>query len=148
MSVYSSQTELTLIIEYQPKMREIAEQLILYEATAEAGSQLAASAAHRVLEALRRPLCTLVGVQGYQVLMVRALTLARVKTPILHAVTVQPDGSLSGFSEILAPEASEAGVVLTAQLFQLLTTFVGKDLTLRIFIGVWPDLTISDNRGS
>ena len=148
MSVYSSQTELTLIIEYQPKMREIAEQLILYEATAEAGSQLAASAAHRVLEALRRPLCTLVGVQGYQVLMARSLTLAKVKAPVLGAVTVQPDGSLVGFSEITAQDASEAGVVLTAQLFQLLTTFIGKDLTLRIFIGVWPDLTISDNRGS
>lgn len=147
-SVYLSTIEISFIIGHPLKMREIAEQLILYEATAQAGSQLAASAAHRVLEAIRQPLYTLVGVQGYQVLMARALTLAKNKAPILSAVSIRPDGSLLGFSDLTAQEASEAGIVLTAQLLQLLATFVGNDLTLHIFMGVWPDLTISTTKGS
>ncbi len=128
-------------------MREIAQQLICYEATPEAHSELPLSEADRVLEALRQPLSTLVGFQGYQVLLARALTLARAKDPLLQEATIQPDGSLSGLSQTNV-ETSEAGVILTAQLLQLLATFIGNELTLRILIGVWPNLTIPSTASS
>jgi hypothetical protein len=128
-------------------MREIVQQLLCDEAAAEAYPELPISAAHRVLEALRQPLSTLVGFQGYRVLLARALTLAKAKDPLLHAVTIQPDGSLLGLSETNA-ETSEAGIVLTRQLLQLLATFIGKELTLHILIGVWPNLTIPSTTSS
>lgn len=130
-------------------MRDIAQQLLSYEAAgADSNSEMTPPAACRVLEELRQPLCTLVGVQGCRVLLARALTLATAKIPSLSAVAVKPDGSLVGLSDLNSDEISEAGIVLTAQLLGLLATFIGKSLMLRILLGVWPDLTVTDTRGS
>ncbi len=124
-------------------MVDIARQLLSHEAARKDGnSETTIPAACRVLEALRQPLCTLMGVQGYRVLLTRALNLAKAKEPNLSAVEVKPDGSLAGLSHLTAGELSEAVVILTAQLLGLLATFIGKDFMLRILLGVWPDLTI------
>ena len=130
------------------EIRDIAQHLLSYEAAADSNSETNISAACRVLEALRRPLCTLVGVQGFRVLLARALTLGRAKVPSLTAVTINPDGSLAGFSDLNADEISTAGAVLTAQLLGLLATFMGEGLMRRILLGVWPDLTVLDTSGS
>jgi len=130
-------------------MREIAQQLLAYEAAAaDDRSETASPPVGRVLDALRSPLGTLVGVQGGRVLFARALALARAKIPSLSALTVQPDGSFSGLGELNSGDVSEAGVVLTAQLLELLATFIGKELVLRILRGVWPDLFVPGARGN
>jgi hypothetical protein len=134
--------------ETNQKIRSIARSLLSYESTADAGPETDIAATYRVLEALRRRLCTVVGVQGFRVLLTRALTLARARVPRLSEVTVNPDGSLTGLSALPAEEIPIAGFVLTAQLLELLATFIGEGLTLRILLSVWPDVTVLDTIGS
>jgi hypothetical protein len=106
------------------------------------------SASLRVYEKLRRPLCALAGVAGFQSLASRALTLARAEAPSLSAVQVTADGSIQGLGE-LSPQsdtdhAGEGGAILIAQLLGLLRTFIGEALTLRLVRDLWPDAAFDD----
>jgi hypothetical protein len=58
-------------------------------------------------------------------------------------VLVAADGSLQGLDE-LGPQidkeqAREGGAILIAQLIELLLTFIGEGLTLRMVQDVWPE---------
>ncbi|MGI4756782.1 MAG: hypothetical protein ACRYGF_08030 [Janthinobacterium lividum] len=90
----------------------------------------------RVCEKLRRPLSHLVGIGGVRALLVRALTLAKREAQALADVEVMEDASFRG----LEGEAAAESPVLISHLIQLLITFVGEDLTLRILHDVWPEL--------
>lgn len=117
-----------------PITREWARRLIACEAGTSAWP-----ATLRVYEKLRRHLCAPVGLDAFQALASRALTLARSKTPALSAVDITPHGSLSG---IIEPEAAEpeawadsdqdreVGVILIAHLLGLVVTFLGEATTL------------------
>ena len=94
----------------------------------------------RVCEKLRRPLSHLTGPAGFSSLLARALTLAQRENPALAGVRVTPTGSLEG----LVGEAAEACPTLIAHLIELLTTFIGASLTLRLLHDIWPDLPISE----
>ena len=130
-----------------PQMRGLAQRLLSYEAAVGRSSKTDIPVACRVFEELRHPLCMLVGVQGCRVLLARALTLATSNVPSLSVVTVQSDGSLAGLSDINAGELLRAGVVLTAHLLGLLSTFIGEGLTLQILLGVWPGLPYTRDSG-
>lgn len=74
----------------------------------------------------------------------RALTLARSEAPGLRAVQITADGHLHGMAES-GPETGkdqveEGGVIFTARLMELLFTFIGKSLTVRLLQDVWPDV--------
>ena len=90
----------------------------------------------RVCEKLRRPLSHLVGGGGVKSLFRRALTLAKREAPSLRDVEVMPDGSFKG----LEGGAANESPAIIAHLIQLLITFVGEDLTLRILHDVWPEV--------
>jgi hypothetical protein len=91
-----------------------------------------------VLDALRPLLTALVGVNGFSVLLARALALAKSQAIALNAAEVRPDGTLNGMTEIDVNDVQEAGVVLVAQLLGLLVAFIGEKLTLQILSDVWP----------
>ena len=97
----------------------------------------------RVCEMLRRPLSTLVGVDGYRALISRALALAKAEVPSLGSVQVREDGSLEAPGAVdPKPDMDETQnreVVLVAQLLGLLATFIGVALTMQLVRGVWPD---------
>ena len=59
-------------------------------------------------------------------------------------VSVRADGSLEGFEGIEASEAGagQAGAGLVAQLLELLMTFIGEPLTLRLVRDSWPDASV------
>jgi hypothetical protein len=126
-----------------PETRDLAQRLLAYEADTGNPSVPTESAAFRVYEKLRRHLCALAGVAGFQSLASRALTLARAEAPSLSAVQVTADGSLQGLGELEPPidndEAVNGGVILIAHLLGLLITFIGQVLTLRLMQDVWPD---------
>jgi hypothetical protein len=129
----------------------LALRLLTYEAAAGNNSEPTESAASRVCEKLRRPLCSLAGVAGFRSLLSRALALARAEAPSLNAVQVSADGSLSGLDE-LEPQndkdlSGEGGAILIAQILGLLLTFIGEGITLRLVQDVWPESTF-DNRDS
>src|SRR5207248_11681173 len=101
------------------RMRGLAQQLLSREAAARNPAEQNMPPALGVLEALRRRLSELTGVNGFHALMNRALTLARAQAAGLSAVELKPDGSLNGLGEICGRDPA-AGVELIAQLLGLL----------------------------
>jgi hypothetical protein len=118
------------------KTRDLARSLIASEADASTISLHAEPASVRVYERLRRQLCALVGVDGFQALASRALALAKSQSPRLSAVRVTANGGLRGLGEVESPSDAdadgEAGIVLIAQLLGLFLTFLGEATTLRL----------------
>ena len=128
------------------RLQSVARQLLAFEtALSPAGSD--APPVVRVCEALRRPLCVLAGTAGFRALLARALALARPGVPPLGAVSIRPDGSLAGLSDLSEQDHLEADVVLISQLLGLLAVLIGESLTLTILIDVWPDLRNHDVGG-
>ncbi len=132
-----------------PVTRKLARWLLIYEAAAGKGSEPTESAASRVCEKLRQPLCSITGVAGFRSILLRALVLARSKAPSLGAVQVAPDGSLKGLDELgrqkekVKNQAVEAGAILIAQLLDLLLLFIGEGITLRLVQEVWPEAALN-----
>ncbi len=121
--------------ELNPAIRRLAERLLALEKDAPIVAE-DLSATCRVYEKLRRPLSHLVGSAGVSSLLGRALTVATRECPALSGVRVMEDASLVG----LEGEAAEASSVLVAHLLQLLVTFIGESLTLRLVQDVWPEV--------
>lgn len=131
-----------------PSAREIAARIIAYEVEkAAASASLRPDAAH-ICELLRPHLSTLMGRNGFQALLSRALAVASAEVPGLGAVKVKEDGTLEGWArpEPLAEATSfeESSVLLVAQLLGLLVAFIGDNLTLRLVRDVWSALPLED----
>jgi hypothetical protein len=122
-----------------PKIRALAQQLLAYEAAAGNPSESNMPAVLCVSEKLRRPLSTLAGSSGFRSLLARAVTLAKAQDPRLSAVQVNPDGSLEGLGS--QDQDAQAGVMLIAQLLELLVTFIGEGLVLNLVLDSWPNFT-------
>ena len=132
--------------------KDLARSLLAYVAVVGRTSEPTESAAVRVCEKLRGPLCALAGVAGYRSLLARALTLARAEVPSLGALQVTADGHLQGFGEFASQSdkdhASEGGVLLTAQLLGLFLSLLGAALTLQLVRDVFPNHTITTESGT
>lgn len=129
--------------------QDLARRLLDYEAAA---SEPAESAIGRVFEKLRPPLCTLVGVADYRLLVARALMLAKAETASLAAVQVTADGSLLGLSEF-EPQRTDAntrdgGIILIAEILGLFLGLIGPALTLRLLHEVAPHLEVATDSGT
>jgi hypothetical protein len=118
------------------KTRDLARSLVASEADASTASLHTEPATVRVYERLRRQLGAPVGVEGFQALASRALTLAKSESPRLSTVQITTNGVLRGLggveSEMKADEAGEAGIMLIAQLLGLFLSFLGEATTLRL----------------
>ena len=134
-----------------PEMRDLAQQLLHYEANAGNTSEPVEPTTLRVYEKLRGNLCVLVGVAGFQALASRALTLARSEVPGFDAVQVAADGRLQGISEIEPPMKldenwiDEEGVIFISSLLGLLLMFLGEALTMNLVRNVWPDAAFDND---
>ena len=139
-----------------PRMRDLTQRLLAYEAFADKTSDPADSATLRVYEKLRQGLGEFAGVAAFHALAFRALTLARTEVPILSAVRVSADGSLHGLGEIehrldidkvRAGEfpAGEGGIILIASLLGLLLLLLGETLTLRLLRDTWSGSALDDS---
>ena len=134
-------------------MRDWARHLLAYEAVAATTSLQTEPPTVLVYEKLRRRLCPLVGVDGFQVLAARALKLAKSKAPRLGAVRVTAEGCLRGFGEVEPQTDSdkdqdgEAGVIFIAYLFGLFLTFLGPATTRRLVQDVFPYLEPATESG-
>ena len=118
------------------KTRDLARSLVASEADASATSLQTELATVRVYERLRRQLGAPVGVDSFQALASRALSLAKSDSPRLNAVQITANGDLRGLGEIEsrtdADEDGDVGVILIAQLLGLFLTFLGEATTLRL----------------
>jgi hypothetical protein len=127
-----------------PKIRELAQRLLTDEVARDRGAEATMPALALVAEKLRRPLVTLTGIAGFRSLLARALTLAKAQAPALNMVQVEPDSSLTGFADDDA-QVAEAGVMLIAELLDLLVIFIGERLMLTLVRDAWPDLLFLDD---
>ena len=129
-----------------PEIQNLARRLLAFEATHQNSSDARVDVAVRVIEELRMHLSRLTGVDGFRSLLSRALTLAKAGVPSLNMVHVRADGSLEGFVGIEQSEdagaGGQAGIVLVAHLLELLVTFIGAPLTLRLVRDKWPDASM------
>jgi hypothetical protein len=142
------------------KTRDLARSLVASEADAATTALHTGPATVRVYERLRRQLGSPVGVDGFQALASRALSLAKSESPRLSAVQVTANGGLRGLGEVEsqtdAEEGGEAGIILIAQLLGLFLTFLGEattlrlieDLRLQVDIGTESTTTLGDSADS
>ena len=123
-----------------PMIRDWARRLIASEIDADPPSAQTEVATLRVYEKLRRQLCAPVGVDGFQALASRALSLAKSQSPRLSAVQVTANGGLRGLADLNlqmdTDEGSEVGIILIAQLLGLFLTLLGEAATARLLDGV------------
>ncbi len=118
-----------------PEIQDLARRLLAFEAVSDNSSDAGVDVAVQVIEELRLRLIRLAGVDGFRSLLSRALTLAKAEVPSLEMVQVSADGSVEGFDGIeqsreAEAAAQQAGIILVAQLLDLLVTFIGAPLTL------------------
>jgi hypothetical protein len=103
----------------------------------------------RACDKLRVHLSTRIGPDGFRILLLRALTLAKSQFPHLSAVRVAPSGTLEGLegaseqAEIAEGAAAAAILIL---LLELLVTFIGGDLTGRMLSTLWPMTALLEDR--
>ncbi len=123
-------------------VRELAKRLLAIEARRQPATHLHALEAVRVCEKLQFALTQLAGKNAFTSLLRRSLVLTRAEIPAVQAVQLMPDGSLEGL-DMLVTEASGGGsdatVLIIAHLLELLVTFIGEPLMLRIVWQAWPD---------
>jgi hypothetical protein len=124
--------------------QELARRLIAFEAARANSSDAPVDVAMLVIGELRLRLVKLAGAEGFRSLLSRALTLSKVEAPALQTVQIGADGSVEGLDGIDGSEearaaAGQAGAILVAHLLQLLVTFIGTPLTLRLVRDTWPD---------
>jgi len=95
----------------------------------------------RACARLATPLIKLVGETGFASLLSRALSIAKRQAPLLEALHVQPNGSLTGFPQTPVDTTAstlDAGTILVSELLGLLGMFVGESLTLSLVREVCP----------
>lgn len=105
-----------------------------------------ARATARVCEKLRTTLSAFAGTAGFRSLLTRALTLARVEQPSLACLQVLEDGSIAGLETLgngSDRTATAAGVVLVAQVLDLLIILIGEPLTIQLVGSAWPTVSAS-----
>ena len=117
-------------------IRDLADRLLVYEAALDRKHQAELSETCHVCEKLRHSLGTLVGPEAYYSLVTHALSMAKRETLVLHAVQINPDGSIDG----LYGEATKATNLLVAHLIGLAVTFIGETVTLWLLKDTWPNL--------
>lgn len=131
-------------------MRDLASSLIAEELrlSGEGGSR--STAALRVCEKLRGPLSTYAGAAGFRSLLSRALRLANAKEPWLDGLQIEPDGSIlctpEAMTQMSSDRAARGGGMLVAKLIELLVTFIGEALTLRLVHDVWPQAATKESK--
>jgi hypothetical protein len=133
-----------------PEMRDLAQRLLIYEASEGNTSEPVETATLGVYQKLRQRLSELAGSAGFYALASRALALARSEVPSLSAVGVGTDGNLEGLSSIEPSikveqdRVHEGGVILISRLLGLLFIFLGEALTLSLLREAWPGAALDD----
>lgn len=123
-------------------LKEFARRLLTDEAAAGKRAGVSSPAAFRTWEKFRLPLDRMMGNAGLRSLFSRALALASAEVCWLRTLHLKADGSLEGLEELeeklSAGEIARGETALVERLLELLVTFVGTALTLRLIQDVWP----------
>ena len=126
--------------------RDLARRLLAREAHNARAPEDVAGAARAVCRKLYLEVGQFVGADGYKVLLARALHLARGEFSFLEAVRIgdSDDDWLPGLGNIVpnrnATEVTEGMSAVLGGFVDLLSTFIGDDLALRMIHRRWPEV--------
>src|SRR5687768_12879461 len=127
-----------------PRVKEFAGRLLAYEAALGTPACDKGYPGFCICEKLRVPLSRLMGAGGFRALLARAQAMAGVEVPWLLTMRINPNGSLDRVNELETPPPphllTKGELILVAHLVELLVTFIGPALTLRLMHDIWPDL--------
>ena len=129
-----------------PSAQELAQQLLEREAPASAAPSEVITGAGVICLRLHRHFERLVGASGSDLLMTRAVSVARPAFPWLNGVRWQQGAQpgLDGWgAEIPSQDVLEvrrAAVAIVSGFLSLLYSFIGEELTVRQVHRLWPDL--------
>ncbi len=101
----------------------------------------------RVCEKLQIALTQFAGQNAFRSLLQRSLGLTRAEIPALQSVQLKHDGTLEGLDRLITDASgggSEAAIFVIAHLLELLVTFIGEPLMLRIVWQAWPDESLDE----
>ncbi|HEX8410431.1 MAG TPA: hypothetical protein VF883_16315 [Thermoanaerobaculia bacterium] len=130
-------------------LREIARRVMKTRPLAAPTAAAAAEAMELSCGDLYRILETVMGRDGLQALIGRAIQITAREYPWLATVQsgTSADCPVSGLAEAAGrlgvAEASEGYAALLASIIWLLMTFIGEDLTLRFVRHAWPNVSLS-----
>ena len=115
------------MIEPRTSVLQLATELVEAELASRAG-------AWHVTVRLHVSLARLVGANGFDVLLARALVLAKRSHPVLARFVVRPGGKVDGAADPAADQAAveRAAVAVVANFVELLVVLIGEDLTMRL----------------
>lgn len=113
-------------------MHELAHKLVALEMGSDLGSDAGTNAATQVIEQLRIIVARFSGSDSFTALIRRAVALTRITDPSLAGRTVTEDtiAFLNGLSK-------ETTLTVIAYLLDLMNTFIGQALTLRLLADRW-----------
>jgi len=119
-----------------PMISDWARQLIASEADADSTTAQTELATLRVYERLRLQFRAPVGVDAFQALASRAVSVAKSQFPGMSDLSVAANGDLRGIGEIEAPfnlgDDAEIGIILITQMLRLFVTLLGEAATVRL----------------
>jgi hypothetical protein len=123
------------MLDPRPAVTEIVRIIALAERAARTGA-LGAPVAQGILTRLHGELGKLIGAAGFDVLLARALVLARRAHPALADVSAEKGGKLAGLEGDVAG-VDEDALSIVAYFVELLVTLIGQDLALRLVRELW-----------
>jgi hypothetical protein len=135
------------------RLSAFARRLLLHEADAERGADLAA-VVQRMCGAMHERLAPLISSAGYHALLGRALKLASRDFPFLANVSGAGDPAcmLEGLAEAVESrdrsEVADALTALLAHFMWLLVLFIGEQLGLGKVREAWPEVPLDVNPSS
>ena len=131
--------------------RDLAKRLLAREGGNLRTPQDVLTAAEAVCRKLYLEIGQFVGTDGFKVLLARALHLARAEFSFLEVVQVgefSNDQYLVGIADAVPQreieEITEGIAAILGGLFDLLFTFIGEDLAMRMIYRRWPEVRSGD----
>jgi hypothetical protein len=128
----------------RPSIVRFATAVIASESGSGGGSVNSAAVAGLIVAKLRAGLGKLVGELGFDVMLARALVLARRVDSHLVGVSVGPGGSVSGFDQGDREATERAAVALLSHFVELVAVLVGEDLAMRLVQSLWPEVDVRE----
>ncbi len=130
-------------------IQDLALFLLLHEVEGAESPAKLAEALEKVCQKLSKQIAPLFGAGGFHAVIARAVYLAKEDFPFLEGVKVelQPGICLAGLGEvIIGQDAARVPPALAAVLvcfMDLMCSLIGKELTHRQFVKVWPEVPMS-----
>jgi len=128
---------------FNPEIQNFAKQILVAEAMRAKRAGISSPDAFSAWQKFRLPLGKLIGRIGVHSLFSRALALAGREVSWLRTLRIKTDGMLNGLNEVKeklnADQIARGEIVLLERLLELLVTFIGAPLTLRLIEDIWPD---------